>query len=66
VRRLHSDDDPPRLLKRWTIGRRAAWDGLWQLLLWLPGEGREVARLLVARDDLVGVLDWIAARRGAA
>jgi len=30
--------------RRWTIGRRAAWDGRWQLLIWRPGpDGREVA-----------------------
>ena len=45
--------------RRWTIGRRAAWDGLWQLLLWVDGS----ARVLRVGGTVGEIVAWVEAER---
>lgn len=41
--------------RRWTIGRRAAWDALWQMLLWRDGRA-----YLVRQGEADAVGEWAA------
>ena len=41
--------------RRWTIGRRAAWDARWQLLLWRDGRA-----YLVRQGEADAVGEWAA------
>lgn len=47
--------------KRWTIGRRAAWDARWQMLVWEEGKAR-----LVREGATVGeIVGWVRERAKA-
>lgn len=45
--------------RRWTIGRRAAWDAWWQMLVWEGGK----ARLVREGETVAEIVAWVEAER---